>query len=138
MPSASSSVAGEHSAPPQAIHVAAVSEACEPNPVDHCEVQPHSSPEPSAFLFPHNDSFCEVSPSACVEPISPSCEAFFPDTISQGVPAWCLLAICRPLSGHCCAFWIGVNWVLELRGSGFRSFFTYQCYFRDASRFARA
>ena len=85
MPSASSFVAGEHSAPPHAIHVAAVSKACEPNPVDHCEVQPHNSPEPSAFPLPHDDSFCEVSPSACVEPISPSCEAFFPDTMSQGV-----------------------------------------------------
>ena len=85
MPSASSFVAGEHSAPPHAIHVAAVSKACEPNPVDHCEVQPHNSPEPSAFPLPHDDSFCEMSPSACVEPMSPSCEVFFPDTISQGV-----------------------------------------------------
>ena len=51
MPSASSFVAGEHSAPPHAIHVAAVSKACEPNPVDHCEVQPHNSRSLPLFRF---------------------------------------------------------------------------------------
>ena len=64
MPSASSSVAGEHTAPPHTIHVAAVSKACEPNQFDHFEVQPHNFPEPSAFPLTHDDSFSKVSPSA--------------------------------------------------------------------------
>ena len=85
MPSASSAVAGEHTAPPHALHVAAVSKACEPNQVDHCEVQPHNSPEPFACPHTHDYSFSKVSPSACVEPRSPSCEAFFPSTVSMGV-----------------------------------------------------
>ena len=102
--------------PPHAIHVAAVSKACEPKPVDHCEVQLHNSPEPSAFLRPHDDSFCEVSLSACVEPMSPSCEAFFPDTLSRGVrddvtcsrilqllrgASWPSAASCRDIATPC-------------------------------------